>query len=257
MSDRWALYEGDALGYLAGMAGGSVDALITDPPYSSGGMVRGDRAGSTTRTKYVTTGSGNLVLPDFTGDNRDQRGFGYWCALWLDEARRVVRPGGVACLFTDWRQLPTTTDALQAGGWIWRGIVPWSKPVSRPQLGRFKAQCEYVVWGSNGPLPAVGEALPGFFEASAPRNRDHIAQKPLSVMRELVRIVPAGSLVLDPFAGTGTTGVACIVEGRRFVGCELMPVVAAAARARLTAADLAESAPLVLPPAVDSSDNRS
>ena len=53
--------------------------------------------------------------PDFTGDDRDQRAYGYWCALWLAECLRVTKPGGACLMFTDWRQLPATRDAIQAG----------------------------------------------------------------------------------------------------------------------------------------------
>lgn len=109
------LYLGDTLAVLAELETGSVDALITDPPYSSGGMVRSDRMAKTS-TEYVQSDSANQSLTDFSGDNRDQRAYAQWMALWLTEASRVVNPGGVALLFTDWRQLPSTTDALQAGG---------------------------------------------------------------------------------------------------------------------------------------------
>lgn len=129
-------------------------------------------------------------------------------------------------LFTDWRQLPATTDALQAGGWVWRGIVPWYKPSARPQAGRFTSQCEYVVWGSKGPMPmdyTPGvKTLPGFYQASPPRERDHQTQKPMDVMRALVRIAEAGGLILDPFAGSGTTLVAAKEEGYRAIGCEMV-----------------------------------
>lgn len=218
------LIRGDALAALLTLPDASVDALVTDPPYSSGGMVRGDRTQSTT-LKYVQSDSSNRGrLDDFTGDNRDQRAYAYWCTLWLSEALRVVKPGGVALLFTDWRQLPSTTDALQSGGWIWRGIVPWAKPTCRPQAGRFNAQCEYVVWGSNGAMPVDYEVspLPGFYTANAPREREHITQKPIAVMRKLVQIAPKGGTVLDLFMGSGTTGVAAVLEGRDFIGVEML-----------------------------------
>lgn len=217
------LHRGEALAFLASLPDGSVDAVITDPPYSSGGMVRGDRTGST-GAKYKAPRAGRVdALEDFSGDNRDQRGYAFWVNLWLGECLRVVKPGGVAMLFTDWRQLPTTTDVIQAAGWIWRGIVPWSKPGLRPMSGRFRAECEFMVWGSNGSMPwdYTAPALPGFFQASPPRERDHITQKPLEVMRELVKIAPKGGTVLDPFMGSGTTGVAAVLEGRKFVGSEL------------------------------------
>lgn len=216
------LYLADCLEVLPTLQG--VDALVTDPPYNSGGMVRGDRT-QTTKAKYVMTSSGSQeALGDFTGDNRDQRSFAYWAALWGGAALRASKPGAVACLFSDWRQLPVTTDYLQAAGWVWRGIVPWSKRYARPQLGRFLAQCEYVVWGSNGVLPTergVG-CLPGFFEFQTPQQREHITQKPVDLMHEILQIVPTGSLVLDPFMGSGTTGVACILAGHHFVGVELV-----------------------------------
>lgn len=221
--DQVTLYGGDSLAILRALPTGSVDAVITDPPYSSGGMTRGDRNAGT-GAKYVTTGSSAKDLTDFAGDGRDQRAYAYWCALWLSECMRVTKPQGVALMFTDWRQLPATTDALQAGGWVWRGVVPWFKPASRPQAGRFSASCEYVVWGSRGGMTTdlTAPCLPGFYQASSPRDREHQTQKPTSVMRELVKICPEGGTILDPFMGSGTTGVAAVAEGRRFIGVEMV-----------------------------------
>lgn len=236
MSNR--LHKGEALAFLASLPDASVDAVITDPPYSSGGFVRGDRMGSTV-SKYVGSDSGNKDLGDFSGDNRDARAYAYWCALWLSECLRIVKPGGVCLLFTDWRQLPGTTDAFQSGGWVWRGLVPWAKTTYRPQAGRFAAQCEYVVWGSAGPMPVdyADECLPGFFSAASPREREHITQKPLDVMRKLVQIAPKGGVVLDPFMGSGTTGVAAVLEGRGFVGSEQVGHIFDIASRRITTAE--------------------
>ncbi len=220
--DHCTIYHGDALAVLATMPDASVDALFADPPYSSGGMMRSDRARPGDHRKYSGTFTASGELASFSGDSRDQRAYGYWCSLWISECLRIVKPGGVAAIFTDWRQLPTTTDAIQSGGFIWRGLVPWVKTSYRPQSGRFAAQCEYLVWGSAGPMPVDHSAPihPGFFEAASPRDRDHITQKPLDVMRDLVKIAPAGGVVLDPFMGSGTTGVAAVIEGRKFVGIE-------------------------------------
>jgi site-specific DNA-methyltransferase (adenine-specific) len=203
----------------------SVDGLVCDPPYSSGGAFRGDRTADP-KTKYVTSDAASQgYLPTFAGDNRDQRAYGYWCALWLGEALRIVRPGRAAVLFTDWRQLPTTTDALQAGGWVWRGVAPWIKPDARPQMGRFGASAEYVVWGTAGASlddEALG-CIPGYHVERAPRGveRVHPTQKPTGAMEWALRVVPAGGVVLDPFAGSGSTGVAALATGRTFIGCEL------------------------------------
>lgn len=232
--DRCALYRGDALAVLAAMPNGCVDAVLADPPYSSGGMFRADRAQST-GVKY-RDGDALQEIPDFSGDSRDSRAYGYWTALWLGEALRVVRPGGIAAVFTDWRQLPTTSDGIQAGGWVWRGVVPWHKPAGRPTQGRWGNQCEYIVWGTNGARSLdelEGKALPGFYQANAPRVREHMTQKPVEVMRDLVKIVPVDGYVLDPFMGAGTTGVACMIEGRRFIGVEQAPHFAEVAQRRI------------------------
>ncbi|HET7386886.1 MAG TPA: DNA methyltransferase [Nocardioidaceae bacterium] len=234
--DSVTLYLGDALAVLRELPDASVDAVVTDPPYSSGGFTRGDRTAST-RTKY-TDSDAQHALADFAGDNRDQRGYAYWCALWLSECLRVTSPAGVCLLFTDWRQLPATTDALQAGGWVWRGLVPWAKTGYRPMAGRFAAQCEYVVWGSRGGmgLDFTDTCLPGFFLAAAPREREHITQKPVDVLRSLVQIAPRGGVILDPFMGSGTTGVAAVLEGRRFVGAEVVPAHAETGEQRIRTA---------------------
>lgn len=223
--DRVRLFGVDSIRVLHELDANSVDALITDPPYSSGGMTRADRSAST-RAKYVSSDAQNAA-PSFAGDNRDQHGFAYWMHLWLSEAMVCLKEGAVVGLFSDWRQLPTVTDVLQGAGYVYRGIVPWAKPSYRPMAGRFAAQCEYLIWGSKGSmgLDFTKPVLPGFFEANTPSasKREHQTQKPLDVMRKLVRICPEGGVVLDPFMGSGTTGVAAINEGRRFIGCELVP----------------------------------
>jgi site-specific DNA-methyltransferase (adenine-specific) len=217
------LYRGDALAVLRDLPDASVDGVITDPPYSSGGMFRGDRTMDPTQ-KYVPTKEVINFHPTFTGDNRDQRSYGYWSTLWLGECLRVTKLGGTVLLFTDWRQLPTTTDALQAGGWVWRGVVVWDKTAGiRPSAGRFRQQAEFVIWGSNGPMPVdyTESCLNGVFTHAPFRGKEHIAGKPLGLMRDLVEIVPLGGTILDPFMGSGTTGVAAVLKGRSFIGVEL------------------------------------
>lgn len=230
------IYLGDFLHVVGELD--QVDAVITDPPYSSGGQFRGDRTAST-KDKYMQSDSGNRdKLAEFSGDTRDQRSFAFWSSVWSSAALQITKTGGIACFFTDWRQLPVSTDYLQAGGWVWRGVVPWAKPAYRPQMGRFGAQCEYVVWGSNGPMPTergVG-CLPGFFDQASPPKREHITQKPLQLMVEIAAIVPAGSVILDPFMGSGTTGVAALETGRKFIGCEITEANFDVACARLEAA---------------------
>ncbi len=215
------LRHGDALLLLGEVKTESVDLVLTDPPYSSGGMFRGDRAGPSTNAKYVQTGT-IAHRGDFDGDSRDQRGFLAWASLWLAESWRVTKPGGSCLIFTDWRQLPTMTDAIQAGGWLWRGVVVWDKTnIARPRSG-FSARAEYIVWGTRGAYDA-DIYLQGVISAAAPRGdeRRHMTEKPIGLLEQLIEICPAGGLVLDPFAGSGSTLDAARNRGRHALGFEL------------------------------------
>ena len=220
------LYLGDCRDVLPTL--GRVDAVVTDPPYSSGGTFRADRTRSTA-DKYIGGGYVDIDIayarPEFSGDNKDQRSYLLWSELWLSRALAISARGAVCCVFSDWRQLPVTSDAIQCGGWSWRGIAVWDKTeAARPQKGWFRNQAEYVVWGSNGPMSGRGECLPGVFRQSVlSEGKEHIAGKPVGLMVELVAICPDGGLVLDPFMGSGTTGVACARLNRRFIGIEITP----------------------------------
>jgi site-specific DNA-methyltransferase (adenine-specific) len=235
----WTLHQADALTLLPTLPTSSVTATITDPPYNSGGTTAVQRTSDTARGKYVS-GDAQHALPDFDGDTRDQRGYTVWMTLVLAECHRITEHGGPLLVFTDFRQLPATSDALQAAGWTWRGIVPWHKPISRPSKGGFKRACEYVLWATKGPVDAARNPvyLPGLFTASQPRGkgRVHITQKPDELMAELVKICAPEGTVLDPFTGSGSTGVAALTSGRSFTGIELSEHIAATARARLAEA---------------------
>jgi site-specific DNA-methyltransferase (adenine-specific) len=184
------LYLGDCLEVLPMIDG--VEAFVLDPPYSSGGQFRGDRTAPPS-SKYIQTGSDFTCRAEFAGDNRDQRAFLAWSALWFGYMLRASVPGATVCAFTDWRQLPTMTDAIQAGGWVWRNIVTWWKPGIRMTRGRFSQSAEYI------------------------------AEKPVALLKDILGITRPGAMVADPFMGSGTTGVACARMGRPFIGIEIDP----------------------------------
>lgn len=234
--------EGDSFRLLRELPSAALDAVITDPPYSSGGMVRSDRTNRTTDEKYTVKDHVGM-RPDFSGDNQDQRGWQHWCYEWLDQCRQVTRIGGYLVVFTDWRQLPALTDAIQWAGWVWRGVNVWDKTEAAkgPHLGYFGYQNEFAVWATKGPCepkPSLAEGgegrMPGCFrKAVSASDKHHQTGKPTDVMRWLVRCAPKGGLVLDPFAGSGTTGVAAALEGRRCLLIEKEPAYAKICRERV------------------------
>jgi site-specific DNA-methyltransferase (adenine-specific) len=231
---RAICYLGDCRSILPTIDG--ADCLLTDPPYSSGGQFRGDRA-QNVATKYVNNHSGG-VRTDFAGDTRDQRAFLAWSSMVFADAFMACRPGAACLVFSDWRQLPTMTDAIQCGGWVWRNLVTWWKPGVRMQRGRFSGSAEYVVYGTKGP-PIEGEKSPQNVIQCAPvggEEKQHIAEKPGQLLRHLLGVTAQGATVLDPFMGSGTTGAAALSIGRQFVGIEIDPAHFAIACRRIAEA---------------------
>lgn len=200
---------------------GRFDATITDPPYSSGGQFRSDRSLAPS-AKYVNTDSVWGCRKEFSGDNLDQRAFLSWAGLWLTECHEQSNDGAIIMLFTDWRQLPIMSDALQHGGWVWRNIVTWWKPGIRMQRGRPSGSAEYILYGSRG-VPNAGDKSPQNVLKIAPvtgNDKEHIAEKPVELLRELVSVTPLEATILDPFAGSCTTGRAAKDLGRKCVCIE-------------------------------------
>jgi site-specific DNA-methyltransferase (adenine-specific) len=135
--------------------------------------------------------------------------------------------------------------ALQAGGLVYRRTGIWVKPDGMPQFSGDRPGMGYeslVIAHAPGRSTWNGGGRHGVwtFNKIGPDDRDrtgHETQKPLALMEALVRdFTDEGDLVLDPFAGSGTTGVACRRLGRRFLGWERDPKYAAIAEKRIAGA---------------------
>ncbi len=77
--------------------------------------------------------------------------------------------------------------------------------------------------------------LPGVFKYGNPQHRIHLTEKPLQLMRDIVKITEPGGRVLDPFAGSGTTVLAAVLEGYTATGIEMSDVYARKAVERVEA----------------------
>lgn len=216
------LYCGDALEVLPELKAGSVDAIVTDPPYSSGGAFRSDRTQSTSSKYLGSFGNAPKVAQEFSGDSRDGRGWQFWATMWMLAGHRVCKPAALAMLFTDWRQFPTCSDVFQAAGWVWRGLAVWDKQNARPMSGRFSHQAEFILWGSKGAIGWDFEmpCVNGVLSYPAPKEF-HQTEKPVPLIEKMLGI--CGDVILDPFMGSGTTGCAAIGTGRKFIGVESEP----------------------------------
>lgn len=215
------LHQVDALDLVRGLAPLSIDMLLTDPPYSSGGLHAGSRRQSTGK-KYINSKT-KAEYADFDFDNMDQRSWSFWCHSWLSAAYRALKPGGLVVCFIDWRQLAALTDVVQASGFTMRGIAVWDKTPgrARPRKGGFTQQAEFIVWASKGGMQSAEVYLPGVFPCRLPIPKQHMTEKPIELAREVVRLVRPGGVVCDPFSGSGTFLVAAKEAGLRFIGSEL------------------------------------
>lgn len=238
MATSTHLLLGDCFSLLPTLQVESVDALITDPPYCSGGLSASERARDPV-AKYEQSGTRNSRM-SFAGDQKDQRSWTRWTAEWLRACYPLLRTGAPFAIFCDWRQLPALSDAVQMADLIWRGIAVWDKTTrTRPVRGRPRNQAEYIVWGSKGPMSTDRQAavLPGVHsEAVRQRDKHHLTGKPVGVMRWLCGMCEPGGSILDPFAGSGSTGVAAVLDGYRFFGVERDPYYYDIADKRLAAA---------------------
>ena len=232
-SKKVTLYQGDAMSILQTLPDGVMDAVVTDPPYSSGGVSLSARQ-SDPAQKYQQSGT-KKVYPPMLGDGKDQRSFTAWAALWLSECWRMSKDGSPLLVFTDWRQLPSLTDALQAAGWFWQGIVVWNKRSSRPQIGKFRQQAEYVLFASKGRfIPTSRACLPGIYDYPVIAGQKvHLTSKPVPLLKDLLAVTREKGTILDPFIGGGTTALAALETGRNCIGIELSKEYVALATERI------------------------
>ena len=225
------LLNGCAIECLSNMPVASLDAVITDPPYSSGGSQRKATASKPSR-KYTDNKS---TLPDFHGETMDQLSLMHFTNLWMQAAYNALVPSGIMAAFIDWRNIAVTDFALQSAGFRKQGILVWDKTEGvRPRRGAFRQQAEFIIWGVKGSLDVSGPILPGLYRHSnIMRDKKHLTQKPLDLMKWLCGIKPAGATICDAFMGSGTTGIAARELKQSFIGIERHTDIFATAEQRL------------------------
>lgn len=220
---RWEVLHGDCLDVMRGMADASVDAVVTDPPYGTASASKFQKHGDKPPTDFNIEWDKTLPLQ------------------WVAEAVRILRPGGALVAFTDNKRPGMLWEALESAGAKPLQNVFWRKKNPPPQPRKnFCSAVETAVfarkigsvlhWGGGGyTLNVFDAAIVGGRERTA-----HPTQKPVDLMRWLCRLVtPPNGIVLDPFTGSGTTGVAALREGFRFVGIEREAQYVEIARARI------------------------
>jgi site-specific DNA-methyltransferase (adenine-specific) len=219
---NWKLFLADSRFLLPTLEPESFDAVITDPPYNSGGLTLRHRSKPSTQ-KYVSSGSKYQNAPEIAFDGIPETEWEQLLLTVFRQSIRLLKPGGLIVVFTDWRRLEKMASILSLTGIPPKGVVVWNKTAgSRPVKGGFNLQTEFILWGRKG-SGAPELYAQGVVTAAPLTKKQHITQKPVKVIEHLLKVVPKGGKVLDPFAGVATTGVACLKNGYSFTGVEVVP----------------------------------
>jgi site-specific DNA-methyltransferase (adenine-specific) len=234
----WKVVQGDAVDVLMGFEDASVDYVFADPPYflsNDGFTVKSGKAVSVNKGEWDRS----------RGFEEDLR----FHERWISETLRVLKSDGTIAISGTYHSIYQCGFILQSLGCRVINEIVWFKPNGAPALaGRnFTASHETIIWASKGKkvkhtfnyqesrawrdpgdqLLRVGKQMRSVWSIPNTPKREkmygtHPTQKPLQLMNRLVALcTKLGDTVLDPFCGSGSTGVSSVRQGRNFIGIEL------------------------------------
>jgi site-specific DNA-methyltransferase (adenine-specific) len=213
------ILEGDCLDWLRKMPNGCIDMLLTDPPYGmdfksnkqncdtrNGGSVKKDRA------QYFDRIKNDEILP----------------TEWLREAFRVLKEDTAAFIFCHWTKWGELEKAAREAGFDVKNMIVMNKSnhgmgdltgsfAPKHELLMYCTKGRKVLDFSQGRLKDVWDVKVKYSGAK----RLHPNEKPMDWLLPAIKVgSKAGDIVLDPFAGSGSTAIACMMDNRRFVCIE-------------------------------------
>jgi site-specific DNA-methyltransferase (adenine-specific) len=157
----------------------------------------------------------------FSHDNMATHGFLTLMRLLGLEVMKKCRAGARLNWFIDWRMYPNLYGALESCGWVVKNLVVWDK--KHFGMGaNYRNQHELIIYAEKGNSAFPTRATGNVIQFARVDNENHPTEKPVGLIRKLlVASTVPGEIVLDAFMGSGTTGVACVNEQRRFLGIEI------------------------------------
>lgn len=238
VKDNFVLYLGNSINILNQLKENSVDMIFADPPYnlSNGGFTV--HAG-----RMVSVNKGSW---DVSKGFQDDYDFHF---RWLAACKRVLKPQGTLWVSGTYHSIYQCGHALQALGYHILNDISWFKPNASPNLSCrfFTASHETIIWArkdkkakhifnydlmkegewTEDQLKKPGLQMRSVWSMGTPRPAEkkygkHPTQKPLDLLKRIVLAsTNKGDVVLDPFTGSSTTGIAAVVHDRKFVGIDL------------------------------------
>lgn len=226
------LYSGESLGWLDSLPENSIDCIWTDPPY----LLSNDG---------ITCIAGKMVKVN-KGEWDRSRGIQLdheFNRAWLKACRRVLKPAGTIWVSGTLHVYLSVGMAMMEEGFRILNDIVWEKPAPPPNLGCrcFTHSTEILLWATKAKKGGKqrytfnygamrqengGKQMKNVWRMTPPNTQEkkfgkHPTQKPIALVARCLRAsTNVGDTVLDPFAGSGTTGVAALQLGRNFLGCE-------------------------------------
>ncbi len=207
------LYFGDCLSILDEIVDESIDLTLTDPPYNI-----------SRKNNFNTMGRRGIDFGEW------DKGFNQ--TLWIEKVAPKIKKGGSILIFNAWKNMGDIAKELENNNFIVKDLIRWVKnnPMPRNRDRRYITDFEFCLWAvkkgdkwtfnrqdEKYDRPVLTSSL-----VSKSERVGHPTQKPVSILEELIlRHSNANDIILDPFMGSGSTGVACKNTNRRFIGIEL------------------------------------
>ncbi|MBI4050009.1 MAG: site-specific DNA-methyltransferase [Candidatus Doudnabacteria bacterium] len=235
--NSFVLYHGDSLKILEQLPENSIDMIFADPPYnlSNGGFtVHAGRRVSVNKGEWDKSKG---LKEDFN-----------FHLNWIKACKRVLKPNGTLWISGTYHSIYACGFALQVEGFKILNDISWFKPNASPNLsGRyFTASHETLLWARKDPkgkhtfnyklmktgdwpddfIKKPGKQMRSVWAIGTPKNGEkklgkHPTQKPLDLLKRVVLASSnEGDIILDPFTGSSTTGLAAVQHGRKFIGID-------------------------------------
>lgn len=225
MSDV-TLHLGDCLEFMRTLPDGAVDAVVTDPPF--GETTHGNAKSN--RNKGYGNKAIDFAAIDFAAIENI-----------LAECARICKRWFIASM--EWRQVAELEKRGSIAGWEFVRFGVWVKTNPMPQISADRPangwEAIAYLHKSDRAKSWNGGGNHGNWIGPVITNGDHPTGKPVGMVSKwILQFTSPGATVLDPFMGSGTTGVACVRTGRKFIGCEIDQTYYAIAQRRIAEAQL-------------------
>ena len=209
------LWQGDCLELIKQMPDGSIACVVTDPPYkmnhSTGGCTNIGM-----KNKWLgNIKAGNTVM-NFSIDIK--------FSDWLPEVFRVLKNGSHCYIFCNDKNIQELLNEATKCGFKESNILVWVKNNATPNRYYMK-NLEFVLFlykGKAKPINNMGSKCAVEVKNINGKSKLHATQKPVELLEIFINnSTKENEVVFDPFMGSGSTGVACVNTGRKFIGIEL------------------------------------